>query len=121
MNVSRYHRLPIAQKRAEGLTRMRTPSVTCPLCDTQVMPTDLLAHLELRCSGLREPGPGDKWLTWKEALALGVSGMNLSLWSRPDKNGRIKVRARGNRGDRQYLERDLQVWLTLQKAARRRQ
>lgn len=113
--VSDYRRLSIAQKRTQHLARMRAPAVTCPSCDIQVMPSDLLAHVTQRCTGPREPGPGDKWLTWREAVALGVSEMNLSRWSRGG-----KVRSRGGRGDRQYLERDLQVWLARWKLKRRR-
>jgi hypothetical protein len=56
--MSDYHKLPIAQKRAEALARAREPAVTCPDCDTQVMPADLLAHLRDRCPGQRDPGPG---------------------------------------------------------------
>lgn len=114
--MSRYHSLPIAQKRAESLARVREPAVSCPICDTQVMPVDLIAHVEERCSGPREPGKGSKWLTWREALDLGVSRMMLSRWARSG-----KVRARGLRGDRQYLARDLQVLLAYQRANRRRQ
>lgn len=115
--MSRYHSLPIAQKRAESLARVREPSITCPRCDTQLMPADLLVHLESRCPGHRDPGPGAKWVGWREAVAIirrstpGLSEpaamMRLSRWSRADRNHVIWVRARGTRGERIYLHADL--------------
>lgn len=113
--MSRYHRLPIAEKRAEDLARVREPAVTCPSCDTQVMPADLLAHLDLRCPGPRDPGPGAKWLTWREALAFGVPKRTFKRWVK-----RGCVRFKGNRGDRLYLARDLVVRIAQQRASRRR-
>lgn len=114
--MSRYHRLPIAQKRAEGLARAREPAVTCPTCDTQVMPADLLAHIEQRCPGPREPGPGAKWLTWREATAIsGVTAMRLSRWAN---NG--LVRFQGGRQDRKYLLRDLALRVAGVRGFRRR-
>lgn len=112
-----YHRLPIAQKRALAAATQREPAVACPACDTQVMPADLIAHLEQRCTGPREPGPGARWVTWREAVANirradrdlsePAAMMMLSRWSRPDGRGVIAVRTRGTRGDRQYLFSDL--------------
>lgn len=115
--MSRYHSLPIAQKRAEAIARVREPAVTCPSCDTQVMPVDLLAHIEQRCPGPRAPGPSAKWVGWREAVAIirrSIAGMSepaammrLSRWSHPDRNQVVRVRARGTRGDRTYLHSDL--------------
>lgn len=114
-----YQKLSITQKRASDLARVREPAVTCPSCDTQVMPVDLLAHLEQRCTGPRDPGPSAKWVTWREAVAIirrampqlqlseAAAMMRLSRWSHPDRRGNIVVRPRGDRGDRKYLHSDL--------------
>lgn len=114
--MTRYHQLPIAAKRAEAIARMREPAIACPRdCGTQLMPDDLLAHLEQRCPGAREPGPGSKWVTSREAVYLGVTEMSLSRWVRDG-----LVRARGKRGDRQYLKRDLVIQIALRRVSRRR-
>lgn len=112
--MSRYHDLPIAQKRSEALARVREPSVTCPSCDTQLMPADLLAHLEHRCSGPREPGPGAKWVNWREARSI-VPARTLVRWVE-----RGFVRVRGGRGDREYLHRDLATRVSQMRGFRRR-
>lgn len=121
--ANRYHSLSIQEKQAEALARVRERPVACPICGMQLMRADLLAHIGMRCTGPSEPGPGAKWITWGEAVALGVKElggtraamqMRLSRWSRPDSDGRIRVRARGGRGDRKYLEGDLQWWLAIQ-------
>ena len=112
--MARYHQLSIAEKRTEALARVREPAVQCPGCDTQVMPADLLNHLEQRCPGPREPGPGSKWISWQEARSL-VPKPTLVRWI---KGGR--VRFKGSRGDRQYLYRDLAKNLAQRSLNRRR-
>jgi hypothetical protein len=117
MSANPYHRLPIAEKRALAIGSQREPAVTCPTCDTQVMPADLLAHMEQRCAGPREPGPGARWIIWRHAVAIirrASPGMSepaamkrLSRWSLPDGRGVVAVRVRGSRGERQYLHADL--------------
>lgn len=114
--MSRYHSLSIAEKRAESISRVREAAVACPICDTQVMPADLLTHIDQRCQGLRDPGPGAKWIVWREAMAVsGVTPMRLSRWVR---NGH--VRFVGGRQDRKYLYRDLAVKVAQLRAFRRR-
>jgi hypothetical protein len=113
--VSNYHRMPIAQKRTVALARAREPSVTCQACDTQVMPVDLLAHLAERCPGPREPGPGAKWVSWREARGMGVPAMTLSRWA-----SKGFVRFTGGRQDRRYLLRDLALKIAQRKGFRRR-
>lgn len=113
--MSRYHRLSIAQKRTEGLTRVREPAVTCPSCDTQVMPCDLLAHMAERCPGRRDPGPGSKWVNHREALAMGVPRATLSFWTHSK-----QVRFLGERQDRRYLMRDLALKVAQRRGFRRR-
>lgn len=112
---SRYQQLSIVEKRTENIARVREPSVSCPLCDTQVMPVDLLAHVDLRCPGPREPGPGARWVTWAEARAMGVPAKTLSNWA---KNGH--VRFVGVRLDRKYLHRDLVLKIAQRRGFRRR-
>ena len=112
--TSGYNKLPIAEKRALDLARVREPAVTCPSCDTQVMPVDLLVHQEQRCPGPREPGNGAKWITWREAKSL-VPERTLVRWVE-----RGAVRFRGGRGDRQYLYRDLALRVSQLRGFRRR-
>lgn len=111
--ASAYHRMSAAQKRDFSLS-VRETAVACPRCDTHVMPADLLAHVEQRCPGPREPGPGSKWIGWKEARSL-VPERTLVRWI---EGGR--VRFRGGRGDRQYLYRDLAQNLAHRRLSRRR-
>lgn len=110
-----YGSLTFAEKRARDLSRAREPSVTCPSCDYQVMPVDLLVHLEERCEGPRDPGPGAKWVTWREALKLGVRKTTFARWVR---GGR--VRYKGAPHDRLYLLRDLILRIAQGKANRPR-
>lgn len=110
-----YHKLPIAQKRAMAYAAQREPAVACPRCDAQVMPADLLAHVEQRCAGPREPGPAAKWVTWREALALSVPETTLSFWARTG-----QVRYLGERMDRRYLLRDLALKIAQRRGFRRR-
>jgi hypothetical protein len=114
MSGDPYHKLSITAKRTEALARAREPAVMCPSCDTQVMPVDMLVHLELRCTGPREPGPGAKWVTWKEAIAM-VPERTFRRWVR-----RGYVRFERGRGDRLYLLRDLVLRVALRQANRRR-
>lgn len=110
-----YHKLSISEKRTLDLSRAREPAVTCPRCDTQVTPTDLLSHLELRCGGPREPGPGAKWVSHREVMMMGVPRVTLSRWAN---NG--LVRFTGERRDRKYLYRDLAVKVAQRMGFRRR-
>jgi hypothetical protein len=110
-----YQKLSISEKRSLDLDRAREPAVTCPICDTQVMPADLLAHLEQRCSGPREPGRGARWITHREVLAMGVARQTLSFWA-----SRGFVRYTGDRQDRKYLYRDLAVKVAQRRGFRRR-
>jgi hypothetical protein len=115
-----YHRLSISAKQARHREAMREPSIACPHCDTQTTAADLLRHLEA-CSGRREPHPLSKWVTWSEALALGVARDTLSRWVRQGRvRSRVSVRVDGerNRGRparRRYLLRDVTKLLALRK------
>lgn len=113
--MSRYHRLSIGEKQAEALGRIREPPVRCPHCDAQVMPADLLGHVEQRCPGPRDPGPGAKWIEHREALAMGVPRATLSFWA----NSR-QVRFVGERQGRKYLYRDLALKIAQRRGFRRR-
>lgn len=122
--ASAYHLMSAAEKREFSLS-VREAAVSCPVCDTHVMPVDLLPHLAQRCAGPRAPGPASKWVTWREAVpvirrALDVTAraaeLRLARWARPDRHGVIAVRSRGGRGDRQYLLGDLAKHLAKQSA-----
>ena len=113
--MSSYQKMSIVEKRAVALSSVREASVTCPDCDTQVMPVDLLAHRSDRCPGRREPGPSARWVTWREALAMGVPAMTLSRWA---SNGHVRVV--GTRMDRKYLHRDLALKISQRLGFRRR-
>jgi hypothetical protein len=112
--VSTYQKLSIHEKRAHDLRAVREPAITCPNCDTQVMPVDLLAHMDQRCAGVREPGPSAKWVGWREARAL-VPERTLVRWV-----DRGFVRFRGDRGERQYLYGDLAKRVSQLRGFRRR-
>ncbi len=123
--ASAYHKMTAAQKRDFALSVCEA-AVSCPVCDTHVMPVDLLSHLAERCKGPRPPGPASKWVTWREAVpvirrALAVTAraaeLRLARWAQPDRHGVIAVRSRGGRGDRQYLLGDLAKHLAKQSAA----
>lgn len=117
--ASSYQKLSIADKRALDLSRVRESSVSCPSCDMQVMPVDLLAHMRDRCAGQREPGLSAKWIGWREAVAIirrslphlelseAAAMMRLSRWSHSNQHGVTLVRPCGSRGDRKYLHSDL--------------
>lgn len=79
------------------------------------MPADLLAHVDQRCTGPRDPGPGARWVTHREALAMGVPRATLSFWTRNK-----QVRFVGGRQDRKYLYRDLAVKVAQRRGFRRR-
>lgn len=110
-----YHRLPIAQKRAQAIATMREPAVTCPACETQTTARDLLEHLATRCPGRRDPHPASEWITWSRALELGVPGWTLTRWVQSG-----EVRTKGGRMDRLYLLRDVATRLAHKRASRRR-
>ena len=112
--ASSYHRMSAAEKQAASLSAVRELPVACPRCDTQLMPDDLLAHLDQRCAGPREAGPGSKWVNWREATAL-VPERTLKRWVQAR-----HVRYRGGRGDRMYLRRDLVKRLALRRIVSRR-
>jgi hypothetical protein len=101
-----YRRLSIAGKQALHRNRMREPSVACPVCDAQTTAADLLKHIATRCPGPQEPGAGSRWVSWREALALGVPRSTMNKWV---KRGRVRVR--GELQARQYLLRDVAMRL----------
>lgn len=100
--MSAYHRLPIADKRRLAIAQVREPFVRCPACDTQLIPADVPAHVRERCTGRPEPHPLARWVTWREAVAMGMSAATLN---RAVATG--VVRARGKRSKRVLLLRDV--------------
>lgn len=115
MAADDYRKLSVAEKNKLALSRARDAAVRCPDCDMQVMPVDLLAHQRERCAGVADPGPGAKWVTWREALALGVPGKTFARWVE-----RGFVRFTGERQDRKYLLRDLALRIAQRNGFRRR-
>lgn len=111
--ADRYRRLTLAEKQVRQRDQMREPAVPCPQCDTKTTTADLLQHIEERCTGPREPHPQSRWITWREALRLGVPKPTMSRWVR-----RGLVGSRGELHVRQYLLRDLVVRLAERRARR---
>ena len=113
--MSSYHRMSIAEKRAVSLASVRESPESCPNgCGTTLMPADMLTHLDQRCTGPRAPGPGAKWITWREAKRI-VPERTLVRWIE-----RGAIRYQGGRGDRKYLYRDLAVRVSQLRGFRRR-
>jgi hypothetical protein len=109
--VSKYHQLSNAEKQAHARTAMREPAVVCPSCETQTTVADLLRHAET-CAGPRAPHPRSKWITWKQAMEMGVAKPTLSRWvNRGLVRTRVKVSREvngpGRPAQRIYLERDI--------------
>lgn len=96
-----YQRMSLAQKQALHRDRMREPAVQCPRCEVSTTVDDLLRHADA-CPGRRAAHPLAKWITWSEAVALGLPKMTLSDWAR---SGRVQ--SRGQTGEREYLLRDV--------------
>jgi len=115
MQPRQYQRLSLAAKQALHRERMREPAVVCPVCETQTTAAELLEHVETRCPGPREPNPHSKWVTWRQAMAMGCPPMALSRWASSG-----KVRVRGERQDRRYLLRDLALRMAHRRTNRRR-
>ena len=93
-----YHQLSIAEKQAHAVAGQRERPTVCLTCDMQMMPDDLPNHKK-RCSG---PGPAIKFVTWPEALALGVPHSTFGRWVNEG-----LIRYEGDPPDRKYVKRDL--------------
>ena len=106
----------IGQKQAHARERLREPAVACPICETQTTAADLLEHIETRCPAPREPNPGASWITWRQALAMGLPRGTLSRWV---KHRLVRTREGGH--ERQYLLRDVAVHTAARRAQQRRQ
>ena len=113
---SAYHLLSNKEKQAEAMSRAREPAVTCPACDMQLMVDDLLKHMDERCTGLREPSGAAKWVTWAQALELGVAAGTLHYWVHTG-----RVRWHGQRVDRKYSLRDIVLILAVRRLRQRRE
>lgn len=114
-----YARLTVGQKQRRHRDGMREPAVRCPACETQTTVADLLMHIEMRCPGASSPEPPphprSRWVTWREALELGVPRGTMNRWI-----GRGLVRTRTVPiPQRQYLLRDLVTRIADRRARRR--
>ena len=103
--------MSVAEKQAYARANVREQAVACPKCDTQTTAGELIEHLEKRCTGPREPGPGSKWVPWREALELGVPSTTLANWVNMG-----LVRMTGSRQERRYLQRDVVVLIAARRA-----
>ena len=113
-----YRRMNVVEKQAHQRTKMREAAVVCPICEVHTTARDLLGHIATRCPGRRVPHPASAWVSWREAIALGVPRGTLSRWVKFD-----LVRSRGPIKEQRYLLRDLATclaWRTLLRRARRR-
>lgn len=93
-----YRGLSIAEKRSYAREQIREPPVRCPHCETAVSVDDLLPHVRSRCPGHRAVHRLSRWVTLKEAMALGVPRVTLWRWV---KHGLVLMK--GTR----YLKRDI--------------
>lgn len=116
MPQPRYHRMSIAAKQALQRERMREPAVVCPACETQTTASDLLEHVATRCTGPRDPSATAQWITWRQALDLGVLPGTMSKWVK-----RGRVRTSGELQDRRYLLRDVAVRMATRRSQQRRE
>lgn len=100
--IDGYHRMSLADKQAHSRRTQAEPSVVCPICEVQTTARDLLDHQAKRCTGQRDPHPCSAWVSWPEAIALGVTKWTLSRWVTAG-----DVRMRGEIQCRRYLLRDI--------------
>lgn len=98
----RYRRLTMAAKQALHRERMREPAIACPYCEAHTVVAELLRHVESTCPGHRPAHPLSKWISWDEAMALGVPKQTLCRWVVLG-----YVQSYGEIGARRYLLRDL--------------
>lgn len=111
-----YHKLSLSQKQGLVRSNEREDSVPCPHCDTKLTAADLIAHVETRCPGqLPAPPARGRYVSWREARAMGVAATTLSFWARTR-----QVRYQGDRMDRRYLLRDLALKIAQRHGFRRR-
>lgn len=104
-----YARLSLQEKQRLVRQDEREDPLRCPTCGMQLLPEELVRHMrnQNRCPG---PAPADRgeplknarYVSWREAMQMGVNRQTLSRWS---KQGH--VRWFGERQDRKYLLRDL--------------
>jgi len=89
---------------------MREPAIPCPHCEAQTTAADLVRHVATTCPGRREPHALSKWVTWCEALELGVPRETMHRWVR---QGRVHTRGIPRR--RRYLLRDVTKLLVMRR------
>lgn len=102
-----YRHLTAAAKQARVEAASREPAIACPRCGTMTTVADGRRHLAETCTGRREAHPLSKWVSWRQAVEMGVPKQTLHDWVQ---RGVVQIRT-GAEG-RQYLERDV-VWLLM--------
>lgn len=110
-----YHLMSAHEKQAYSRQQVRDTPIRCRDCDMQVLPVDLLVHMEQRCAGRPDPGAAAKWVTRQDAIVRRVPKGTLSYWV-----ARGFVRARGPAMDREYLLGDLAARIANWRGFRRR-
>lgn len=119
MRPAAYHRLSRAAKVARMLRtweRLGEPPVTCPHCETDVPPAELLTHVDTRCDGRRrDPHPRSAWIDRARALEL-APAPRLRRWVDA---GQVRTRDGAN-GGRAYLLRDVVLRVAERRHARGR-
>ncbi len=108
-----YHRLSAAEK--ERHNRLQEPPTRCHCCEMAVSPDDLLKHVDEWCKGRPDPHPYSRWISWGEAIALGLSKKRLELGI-----GSGEIRHRVKRGRKAYLKRDIVLFVAARKRWRAR-
>lgn len=112
MTEDRYQRLSVSQKQARHRAAMREPDIECPLCGVRTSVADLLRHVDATCPRRRIPHPLARWVTWTEALELGVPKATMLDWVR-----RGVVQMTGAPKARRYLLRDLVRLLAIRRGS----
>ena len=105
-----YHRMSAPDKRRLARARMREDPLRCPRCGLGVQPDDLLKHVEERCEGRGGVPQQARWVTWSEALAMGVPRKTMHRWVRAG-----RVRSYGQPRKRKYLMRDISIQIAKRK------
>ena len=92
-DATNYRRLPISEKRARDVARVREPSIRCPRCSCSVMPSELMPHMEMRCAGqLPAAHPRARWMLRRDAMAMAVMPATFDRWLQL---GLVRVNADG--------------------------
>lgn len=102
-----YHKMSVAEKELHN--RQHDIPARCPVCYVAIMPMDEESHVD-RCVGQPPPGPRSRWVSFSQALKMGITGAQLSRRASDD-----RIRTKGEHGHRRYLLRDITRFLAARK------